>query len=252
MDVTKTNFVMKLLNNRLLITIAAFVAAAGVAACEARRPAETGAATAPTAADETTRPAPDTVRVVRRGKSATQELAEFKDWVNRKASRADSAANENWPEARAEFRRKTAHLEQGLDSLSADAKAEYQRARVKFNEWERQNKQRTSQPLQPAEIQKRQAQLLSEYQDLTTITAANAREAYLIFMGTVRAKKRTWTQDDWDYANYVYGQLNDRKAALNATLSAADKLKIRSLQAEYLALEAGQDAKDLINTVKSK
>ena len=70
-------------------------------------------------------------------------------------------------------------------------------------------------------------------------------------MGMVRAKKKNWNQNDWDYVDYIYRQLNKRKGEIDASISSADNLKIRSLQAEYLALEAGHDAKDLINTVKN-
>lgn len=240
---------MKLLNKISLLAIVTFTTGMGLSACETKRTTET-TTTATTDAAGETRTETDTIRVTRRSKSAAQELNDFKDWVNSKAGKADSATKENWPEVKAEFKEKTARLEKGLDSLSTDAKAEYQKAKVRYQEWERQNQQRATQPLQAAEIQKRQAQLLGEYKDLNTITAANIREAYLIFMGMVRAKKQNWNQNDWDYVDYIYRQLNNRKDELSTSISGADKLKIKSLQAEYLALEAGQDAKDLLNTVK--
>ncbi|MDQ4141621.1 MAG: hypothetical protein M3142_14015 [Bacteroidota bacterium] len=221
----------------------------GLLACEPQRSVETSATTNSNGAASTDT---DTIHVIQHNTNAVQELKEFKDWVNRQASRVDSSTNKNMPEIQAEFKKRTARLEKGLDSLSADAKAEYKAARAKFNEWERQNKLRTSRPLQAAEIEKRKVQLLGEYKDLNTISAANVREAYLVFMGAVRAKKHNWNQNDWDYVDYVYRELNDRKDEFGTAISSADKLKIKSLQAEYLALEASQDAKDLIKTVRSK
>ncbi|QNF32653.1 hypothetical protein HUW51_07895 [Adhaeribacter swui] len=225
--------------------------ATALSACETRRTIATEEAiTASTGADQSG--SRDTILVIRGNTSAVKELKKFKDWVNQKASKVDSATNENLPEIQAEFKRKTAHLEKGLDSLSKDAKAEYLEAKAKYKAWEAQNKERTSKPLQAAEIKKRQKQLLGEYQNLNKINATNVREAYLVFMGMVRAKKRNWDQNDWDYTDYVYRQLNDRKQEITTSISASDELKIKSLQAEYLALEAGKDAKDLIKAVRSK
>ncbi len=242
---------MKLLNKTAPFILIFFTLGTAFSACESRRAIETEeASTASAGADRSD--SRDTVLVIRGNTNAVKELKKFKDWVNQKANKVDSTTNENLPEIQAEFKRKTAHLEKGLDSLSKDAKAEYLAAKAKYKVWEAQNKERTSKPLQAAEIRKRQKQLLGEYQNLNNITAANVREAYLVFMGMVRAKKQNWNQNDWDYVDYVYRQLNDRKQEITTSISSNDELKIKSLQAEYLALEASQDAKDLIKAVKSK
>ncbi|PSR55326.1 hypothetical protein AHMF7605_18345 [Adhaeribacter arboris] len=240
---------MKLLSTLAPLPLAVLVISAGLLACEPKRNIETSSSSQ---SSRSTSADTDTIRVVQHNTNAVQELKKFKDWVNQQAGKVDSSTNKNLPGIQAEFKKRSARLEKGLDSLSGEAKAEYQAARAKYKIWEAQNKQRTSQPLQAAEIEKRQAQLLGEYKDLNTITAANVREAYLLFMGMVRAKKQNWNQNDWDYVDYVYRQLNKRKDEFGTAISRTDKLKIKSLQAEYLALEASQDAKDLIKTVKSK
>jgi len=74
----------------------------------------------------------------------------------------------------------------------------------------------------------------------------NIREAYLTFMGEVRTNRRNWTQDDWDYVDYVYGQLNQRRREIEGQLRTADKLKIRTLQAEYLTLEGAADTQSML------
>jgi hypothetical protein len=66
----------------------------------------------------------------------------------------------------------------------------------------------------------------------------------------VRAQKRRWTQDDWDYVDHVYGRLNKRRGQVESAIPAADRIKIKTLQAEYLALEASGDARDLYQHVK--
>ncbi|WP_115374626.1 hypothetical protein [Adhaeribacter pallidiroseus] len=242
---------MKLLNKSAPFLLLFFTLGTALSACESRRTIEAEeASTASAGVDQ--QDSRDTILVVRGNTNAVKELKKFKDWVNQKANKVDSATNENLPEIQAEFKRKTAHLEKGLDSLSKDAKAEYLATKAKYKAWEAQNKERTSKPLQAGEIKKRQKQLLGEYQNLNSINATNVCEAYLVFMGMVRAKKHNWDQNDWDYTDYVYRQLNNRKQEITTSISTNDELKIKSLQAEYLALEAGKDAKDLIKAVKSK
>ena len=246
--INKTKPTMKILNKIAPVALIVFTSIFSLSACESRRTIEGSEGMD---IENTTTPDTDTIVVSRRNKEVARELNDFKNWVNNKANKVDSATNKNLPQVQAEFKKRTAHLEKGIDSLSADAKAEYQRAKVKYKEWEEQNKERTSQPLQAAQIKKYRKQLLGEYQNLNSIKGDNAREAYLVFMGMVRAKKKNWNQNDWDYVDYIYRQLNKRKGEIDASISSADNLKIRSLQAEYLALEAGHDAKDLINTVKN-
>lgn len=211
-------------------------------ACESRTTTQTQTTT--------TTDGNDTTKVTRRTTKASDELEEFRGWVKTKANRTDSAARENWPEVKEDFKRRTARLDSKVDSLSADARAEYTRLKAEYQTWEEKNAKRGSQPLEPNKLRQWEQELLGPTKELTTLTAADMRETYLLFMGIVRAKKNKWTQDDWDYVDNVYSRLNDRKEELEGGISAADRLKIKSLQAEYLALEASQDAKDLYQHVR--
>ncbi|KAA5546452.1 hypothetical protein [Adhaeribacter rhizoryzae] len=211
-----------------------------ILACESRTTTQT----------TTTTDGNDTTTVTRRTTKASDELEEFRGWVKNKADRTDSAARENWPEVKEDFKRRTARLDSKADSLSAEARAEYNRLKAEYQIWEEKNAQRASQPLDPNKLRQWEQELLGPTKELTTLTAADMRETYLLFMGIVRAKKNKWTQDDWDYVDNVYARLNDRKEELEGGLSTADRLKIKSLQAEYLALEATHDAKDLYQHVR--
>ena len=178
------------------------------------------------------------------------ELREFRDWVNNKTSEADTNARRRWPKVKEEFKPRTEHLETRLDSLSAESKQEYAELKKRYELWEKKQQTRTAQPLDEATLKKWQQQLLGERADLTSITGANARETYLLFMGIVRAKKANWSLTDWDYVDHVYSQLNDRRAQIEDQIPAADRLKIKTLQTEYLALEAAADAKDAYQHLK--
>ncbi len=191
----------------------------------------------------------DTVTVVRRSDNAADELKDFKNWVNSKAGKADSTAKENWPEVKEEFKQRSARLESRMDSLSAESKAEYAELKSKYKSWETQKQQRTSMPLDPNKLVEWEKQLIGTDKSLATLTAADMRETYLLFMGMVRAKKNKWTQDDWDYVDNIYGRLNERKQKVEGAMGSGDKIKVKTLQAEYLTLEASHDAKDLYKSV---
>jgi hypothetical protein len=191
----------------------------------------------------------DTAVVMRKETNVSRELDDFKSWVKEKASRTDSSTKENWPKVKEEFRQRAARLDSKADSLSAEARAEYKELKSEYQTWEASQEKRTSQPLVPAKVAQWEKTLLAGKAP-EAINAPEMREMYLTFMGVVRAQKRRWTQDDWDYVDHVYGRLNDRQGQVATAIPAADRVKIKTLQAEYLALEASSDAKDLYQHVK--
>lgn len=232
---------MKMLFNRKPVLCLA-VLLFGFTACERTQRTQTS-----TVATEN-----DTV-AVRRTETRTRpndELREFRNWVENKTSQADTNARRRWPKVKEEFKTRSAHLETRLDSLSAESKQEYAELKNRYENWEKNQQIRTAQPLDEATLKNWQKQLLGERANLNTVTGANARETYLLFMGIVRAKKSNWTLTDWDYVDHVYGQLNDRRAQIEDQIPAADRLKIKTLQTEYLALEAAADAKDAYRHLK--
>ncbi|PIQ20544.1 MAG: hypothetical protein COW65_14425 [Cytophagales bacterium CG18_big_fil_WC_8_21_14_2_50_42_9] len=218
-----------------------FLVAGTLLACEARTVATT---------DGVDGEQGDTAIVSRRNPRVSEDLAEFRAWVNDKANRVDSSADKNWPKVKEEYKVRTTRLESRMDSLSAQSKQEYAELKTKYQNWESKKERRESQPLQPDKIQEWQQQLLGANTNLASLTAPDMRETYLLFMGIVRAKKQRWTQEDWDYVDHVYSQLNNRREQVESGISTADRIKIKSLQAEYLALEASGDVKDLYNHVK--
>jgi hypothetical protein len=214
----------------------------GLTSCERTRKTETR-----TEADHR-----DTVTVTRTETKTkpNDELNEFRDWVNKKTTQADTNAKRRWPKVKEEFKTKSAQVEQNLDSLSEDSKREYAELKKRYENWEKTQEARSEQPLDETTLNTWRRQLLGDRSAYSTITGANAKETYLLFMGIVRAKAENWSQNDWDYVDHVYSELNDRKSQIESRISAIDRLKIKSLQAEYLALEGTSDAKDAYRNVK--
>ncbi|WP_299759314.1 DUF6565 domain-containing protein [uncultured Pontibacter sp.] len=192
----------------------------------------------------------DTATVVRSGESAEQELEEFRSWLNRQADKGDTAIRREWPQVKEELRRRNAQLERNVDSLSEKSKAEYRDLQDRYRQWEERQERRMQQPLEAKQVTQWQEQLLREYDDLAQLQPTQLREAYLTFLGTVRTKRNNWSQDDWDYVDHVYGQLNQRRRQLESQISTSDKIKIRTLQAEYLTLEGAADTRDMFRKVE--
>ncbi|MGV3539166.1 MAG: hypothetical protein ACO1OQ_05105 [Rufibacter sp.] len=180
-----------------------------------------------------------------------QEFAQLKDWVNEKANHVDSTAQEKWPSVKAEFKERSAKLESRLDSLSAKSKEEYKELKFKIENWDTRNELRHQVPLHAETLQRFKAELLGSANALDTIWSATAvSDIYSHFVQNVRNRRTTWTAADWDYADEIYQQMNQKKDAVEREIPAKDKLKIKALQAEYLTLETGRDAKDLFKAVK--
>jgi hypothetical protein len=193
----------------------------------------------------------DTARVERTGRTIDERLESMRGWMNEKVERGDTSINREMPQIKEDFRRRTAEIEQNLDSLSADSKAEYARLKQRYERWENRQERRQNTPLDAAELQVWQQQLLREFDNIDAITPQNIREAYLTFMGVVRAKRQNWTQNDWDYVDNVYGRLNQRRRQIEGQMANSDKLKIRALQAEYLSIEGAADAKSLLQNMRN-
>jgi hypothetical protein len=183
-------------------------------------------------------------------KSADKDLKDFKNWVNRKTSSADSSTKEHWPKIKEDFKERTDRLESRLDSMSVDSKREYAEYKARYKNWETRQERRQNQPLDKNKIATWEQQLLGKQSSLKTITATGLHDAYLNLLTVVRAKHNTWTPDDWDYVDFVYSELNNRKDELESDISAGEKLKIKALQGEYLGYEGAADVKDAAHNVK--
>ncbi len=193
----------------------------------------------------------DTARVERTGRTVDERLESLRGWMNEKVERGDTAIQREMPQIKEDFRQRSAEIEKNLDSLSADSKVEYNRMKQRYERWENRQERRQNTPLDAAELGQWQEQLLREFDDIETIEPQSMREAYLTFMGVVRAKRKNWTQSDWDYVDNVYGRLNQRRRQVEGQMSNSDRLKVRALQAEYLTLEGAADTQSMMRNMRN-
>ncbi|MBC5772933.1 hypothetical protein H8S95_02570 [Pontibacter sp. KCTC 32443] len=236
---------MNTLNKKFNI-LAAILLLSGLLACERTRTVDEAETTTVKTEEE------DTAVVARTGETTEDKLEKLRSWMNDKKDRTDTAIRKEWPQTREELRRINKDIEENFDSLSAESKEEYRQLKSRYESWEARQDRRQQQPLDAAKLKTWQDQLLREYKDISKIEPANIREAYLTFMGTVRTKRRSWTQNDWDYVDNVYSSLNERRGQIEGQIGTADKLKIRSLQAEYLTLEGAADTQNMVRGVDEK
>ncbi|WP_242928707.1 hypothetical protein [Pontibacter vulgaris] len=218
--------------------------------CERKRPVDDAKEITVDTAEKEDTIERDTTKVVRTGETTEEKLEELRGWMNEKSTQGDSAIRSDWPEVREKIRQRTAELDKNVDSLSAKSRQEYNELKQRYERWEAREQRRQQMPLSQQKITQWQNQLLGEYKDIDKITAKNIREAYLTFMGVVRTKRRSWTQSDWDYVDYVYSKLNERRGQVEGQISTSDNFKIRTLQGEYLTLEGAADTQSMLNDVK--
>ncbi|MFD1188186.1 hypothetical protein [Pontibacter rugosus] len=212
--------------------------------CESRRDVDSTEATAATSEDT------ETIEVRKTGETAEEELENFRGWLNEQTAKGDESIRKEWPGIKGELRERNQKLEENFENLSEKSKQEYRELQNRYSRWEERQERRQQQPLNQDKVQEWQGTLLGEHKQISTIDPTDMREAYLTFMGTVRAKRRSWTQNEWDYVDNVYSSLNERRRQVEDQLTTGDKLKIRTLQAEYLALEGSADANSMVRDVK--
>ncbi|MBA9075734.1 MULTISPECIES: hypothetical protein [Rufibacter] len=193
----------------------------------------------------------DQTAVTQTENKVEEELADFRNWVAAKTAKADSTADDKWPEVKEEFKQRSARLDARLDSLSATSKEEYKELRRKFNNWEASSQQRAEMPLHGETLRRFKTELLGSPTALDSIWAPDrVHDTYATFLQNVRKNRSGWTAADWDYVDEIYQQMSHKKDAVERNISPGDKLKIKALQAEYLTLETGHDAKGLFKAVK--
>ncbi|QIL76690.1 hypothetical protein [Hymenobacter sp. HDW8] len=139
-----------------------------------------------------------------------------------------------------------------LDTLADRAGDRLDRASGRAADYTATARARNRQPLDPAAEATFATDLLGSYAAIDQLTAQNIEPAYTQLLRQTRAKRRQWTQRDWDYATSIYRRLTDRFKAVRLDVVGRDELRIRGLQAEFVAMEAGRDIKDLGEAVKEK
>ena len=175
-----------------------------------------------------------------RESEVNDELSDFRNWVSRETSQLASRTEEDWDQAKQDFKMRTRELDQKQEQFSEELQEEYRQLKQEFTEAD----ESYASVRQEALMAEWGDKLLGQWADLDTLNAANIREAYITFMENVRAQKSQWTDTEWAMAKMVLEQLNKRKEAISADIDTDSEVKIKALQMEFLTLETAADITD--------
>ncbi len=84
------------------------------------------------------------------------------------------------------------------------------------------------------------SRMIHENVELSRVTAAQMPELYSHFIDATREQRRKWTDRDWTDASATLSRLNARYEAVRLDLPMEDRLRVRSLQAEFRTYESAR------------
>ncbi|MFD2514428.1 hypothetical protein ACFSRY_11165, partial [Pontibacter locisalis] len=161
-----------------------------------------------------------------------QSLAEFRVWMKKKSSQADSTLRKEWPTVKQEYKELTHSLDQNTRSMTESSRSEYAEMKQRYKEWEERNEIRKAVDLEGKELERWERTMTGTIH-IGRIKPANLRDAFIRAVDYTRAERRNWSLRDWDYAEFVLGELYTRKTEVLDKLSNGDKIKIAALQVEF-------------------
>lgn len=171
-----------------------------------------------------------------------QDLAELRAWMQRRSAQADSTIRREWPNVKQEYKELTYGLNRNTQQLSEESQNEYKTMKERYGEWEARNES-ISVDLDGQELERWERQLTGTT-NISRLKPARMRDAYVQALDITRSQRREWSLRDWEYAEFVLGELNTRKAEVLNQLNNSDKIKIAALQVEFASLKKGREARD--------
>ncbi len=180
-----------------------------------------------------------------------KDLENLRTWMKKKAAQGDSLTKAEWPAIRGNFRTKSANLDRSSGNMSLESKEDYNELKTQYKTMEAKHGEQYGEPLNREEAERWKKELTGRT-NLKRIKADELRDIYVYFLEGVRGQRAQWSLRDWEYAEHVYLELNNRKQAVLDKLSNSDKLKIAALQVEFNALRKSRDAKDKYEEMRDK
>lgn len=167
------------------------------------------------------------------------DVNEFRSWVNTQTNKLEERTEDDWKRTKEDFRRRTEELDRKQDRFSERVRADYQQIKEDFKARERE---RDNVAGKQARLDKWERDLLGQYANGTSMSANNVEEAYKNFMSNVRARHKSWDQDEWEMAHLVLEELNQRKAAFDELPDEAE-VRIKAMQMEFVTMRDSQTNK---------
>lgn len=180
-----------------------------------------------------------------------QSLVEFRAWMQKKSSQADSTIRREWPTVKQEYREFTSSLDRNTRSMTDSSRSEYAKMKQRYGEWEERNETRKAVDLDGRELERWERDMTGTTQ-IARIKPANLRDAFVRAIEYTRNERRNWSLRDWDYAEFAFGELNTRKAEVLDRLSNGDKIKIAAMQVEFATLKKSREAKDVYQEMREE
>lgn len=172
-----------------------------------------------------------------------KDLAAFRSWMQSKASLADSTIRQEWPTVKKEYRELTYSLDQNTRKMTDKSREEYGQMKTQYKEWEERNETRKAVKLDGDELEHWE-KIMTGTTRIASIKPAHLRDAFVLALDVTREHRRSWSLRDWEYAEFVVGELNTRKTEVLDKLNNSDKIKIAALQVEFATLKKSKEAKD--------
>jgi hypothetical protein len=239
----------------LLLPLAAISAHAQQTTVKKTTSPATGKATATTKAT-TTGKATASTKATAAGKASAstieQELRTFSNWVDEKLEMQTAAVRLDWATLQSDYARMTKRLDSALDSLSTQSRREYLGQKARYKAWAlEQGHPVVEAPLvgeaRDSAVNGVQRKLLNTTAPINRAMASALPDLYSRLVESTRTKHKTWTKEDWDDANLVLNRLNSRYEQVGEQLQIEDRVRVRSLQAEFRTLEKARDLKGILN-----
>lgn len=171
-----------------------------------------------------------------------QDLAEMRAWMQQRSAQADSAITAEWPTVKREFEELSYSLDRNTKKLSEKSRVEYETYKQRYSEWKVRNESQLV-DLDGKELERWEREMTGTTQ-ISKIKPVHLRDTFNKALEYTREYRRDWILRDWEYAEFVLGELNTRKANTLDLLSTGDKIKIAALQVEFATLKKGREAKD--------
>ena len=181
-----------------------------------------------------------------------QDLRTFSNWVDEKLEMNMATVRLDWETLLNDYTRMTKRLDAALNDLSVQSRREYLGQKARFKDWAIEQGHPVPETVLVGEARDSaatavQRRLLNTSAPINRAMASALPDLYSRLVESTRLEHKRWTKSNWDDANLVLSRLNDRYSQVGDQLQLEDRVRVRSLQAEFRTLEKARDLKGILN-----
>jgi|GEM_PF-1653002 len=172
-----------------------------------------------------------------------QSLSDMQAYVKAHKDSIDQYLDKSLDQMDQELNEKKAVVDSGLDKLSEDSRKAYDRTLQDWDSVKVQYTARHAVKAQAAQIERvgkihQSLAKSAKKLDFSDLGGADMAAEYDNFVTNVKANKEIYSSEDWTSVNKLWKDLNHRRKAVKADISAPDMKKINKLRLEYTAIKA--------------